>query len=344
MGVVDSGVVAARKKPAVAHLHNVYHQLSLSAVRELERQGIPIVMTLHDYKPVCPAYLLMTGGEVCERCRGGRFYNAALIASAPMVAACANSPLLFGKKLWQETRIPLFEQAVAIPCFRDGSGRPVHRVCFGSRDLKNSIAELFVENRDKFPILLPFRYKDSSNPFAHLQLHNGTIWRWNRPLLSLSDEGLLQLRIEHRAIAAGPAITDNIANIALFYGLAHYLSSLNPAPELQLDFAMAERNFYAAARHGLNAPINWIDGRSWTMQDLLLEELVPAAASCLRTLGTSTTDIETYLEGVIRPRIASRRTGAQWQLDSFHRHGGDTSKMLAEYWENQSRGPVHQWP
>ncbi len=70
--------IARRLRPAVAHLHNIYHQLTPSVVRALDAEGIPIVQTLHDYKLVCPAYLLITNGEICERCRGGRYYEAAV--------------------------------------------------------------------------------------------------------------------------------------------------------------------------------------------------------------------------------------------------------------------------
>ncbi|MBN50301.1 MAG: hypothetical protein CMN85_12260 [Spongiibacteraceae bacterium] len=272
-----------------------------------------------------------------------RFYNAALIASAPMVAACANSPLLFGKRLWPETRIPLFEQSVAIPCFRRVNGQAVHRVCFGSGYLQHSVAELFIENRDEFPILLPMQYDDSNNPLAHLQLHNGTIWRWNRPLLHVTSEGLVQLRIEHRAIPAGPTITDSIANIALFYGLSHHLATLDQAPEKELTFDAAQQNFYAAARYGLKAPVTWTDGRVWLMQDLLLQHIIPAATSCLFDLGLAPRDIEHYMNNVMQPRVRSAKTGAQWQMDGFSRHSGNVASLLAEYQSNQSIGPVHLW-
>lgn len=275
--------------------------------------------------------------------RAVEFYNASLIASAVMVAATANSPLLFGKKLWQETRIPLFEQSVALPCFLSGSGPLVNRVSFGKRYLQASIAELFIENRDDFPILLPVHYPSDREPFAHLQLHNGTIWRWNRPLLHVTDDGVLQLRIEHRVIAAGPTITDDIANIALFYGLMHYLSDLARSAVHTLPFTTARQNFYNAARDGLNASVRWLDGRHWRLRDLLLQVCIPAAKATLTNLGFETNDIEYYLDDVISRRVESGRTGAQWQLDCFHRNGGNTTQLLAEYIDNQERGPVHQW-
>ncbi len=73
---VGARAIARDARPQIAHLHNIYHQLSPSIIRALAGAGIPIVQTLHDYKLICPAYLLLTHGEVCERCRGGRYYHA----------------------------------------------------------------------------------------------------------------------------------------------------------------------------------------------------------------------------------------------------------------------------
>lgn len=273
-----------------------------------------------------------------------RFYNASLVASAAMVACCANSPLLYGRELWRETRIPLFEQAVAIPSFTDKSGSPINRVCFGKGYLRESIGEVFRENLESFPVLLPMLYPDDTNPLTHLQIHNGTIWRWNRPLLQVDDEGIVQLRIEHRAIAAGPTITDDIANIALYYGLVHHLALQPRPPESRLAFELTRNNFYAAARHGLDAEIVWLDGKRHNIRTLLLAELIPAAKATLLQLGFSANEVNYYLDDVIQARVSNRQNGAQWQLDCFRRHRGDTRALLAEYHDNQTRGPVHLWP
>lgn len=273
-----------------------------------------------------------------------RFYNASILASAAMVACCANSPLLYGRELWRETRIPLFEQAVAMPAFTDAQGNSVNRVYFGSAYLRDSIAEVFRENLDRFPVLLPMLYPDDAEPLTHLQIHNGTIWRWNRPLLHVGKDGIVQLRIEHRAIAAGPTITDDIANIAFYYGLVHALASQPRPPEHRLAFELARDNFYTAARNGLDAEIGWLDGKRHNIRTLLLAELIPAAKATLLQLGFCASEVNYYLDDVIQARVHSRQNGAQWQLDCFRRHNGDTRALLAEYHDNQTRGPVHLWP
>jgi glycosyltransferase involved in cell wall biosynthesis len=65
-------------RPDVAHLHNIYHQLSPSVLRPLAERGIPAVLTLHDYKLICPSYQLLDHGQVCEACLGGHFHHAVL--------------------------------------------------------------------------------------------------------------------------------------------------------------------------------------------------------------------------------------------------------------------------
>ncbi|MDD1641634.1 MAG: glutamate--cysteine ligase, partial [Methylococcaceae bacterium] len=117
------------------------------------------------------------------------FYNASIIASAPMVALCANAPFLFGKELWHESRIPLFEQAVASGGFGGAAHGPLKRVSFGSDYAKNSIIECFEENLLHFPVLLPVDQNSAVEAFGHLRLHNGTIWRWNRPLIGFDEDG-----------------------------------------------------------------------------------------------------------------------------------------------------------
>ena len=148
------------------------------------------------------------------------FYNASIIASAPMVALCANAPFLFGKELWHESRIPLFEQAVASGGFGGAAQGPLKRVSFGSDYARHSIIECFQENLLHFPVLLPVDQNSAVEAFGHLRLHNGTIWRWNRPLIGFDEDGTPHIRVEHRTPAAGPSVIDSIANAAFYYGLA----------------------------------------------------------------------------------------------------------------------------
>ena len=138
-----------------------------------------------------------------------RVYNWSKVLSAPMVAVAANSPFLFGHDLWDETRIPLFEQAVSV-----GGSFFSERVTFGLHYVRDSVLECFQGNLIRFPPLLPQIMDEPPERLAHLRLHNGTIWRWNRPLIGFDDSGAPHLRIEHRVVPAGPTVSDSIANAA----------------------------------------------------------------------------------------------------------------------------------
>jgi len=272
-----------------------------------------------------------------------RYYNAAQIVSAPMVAASVNSPYLFGKDLWDETRIPLFEQSVEVGGFAGASRGPVRRVSFGTGYAKESLYECFVENREHYPVLLPIEFQAPDAQMRHLRLHNGTIWRWNRPLIGFDDDGTPHLRIEHRVLPAGPTVTDSIANAAFFYGLVHALATGDVAPELQLPFATARDNFYAAARDGLDAQITWLDGRKRPARSLLLDQLLPLARYGLGLLDIDPADRDLYL-GIVKARLRNACTGAGWQRAYVARHGHDMQALTEAYYQRQQSGlPVHDW-
>ena len=270
-------------------------------------------------------------------------YNTALVLAAPMVAAAANSPFLFGKALWEETRIPLFEQSVATGGDVDGDNPVYRRVTFGSGYLRSSLLELFLENLAHYPPLLPECQATPPAELYHLRLHNGTIWRWNRPLIGFDKAGNPHLRIEHRVAPAGPSIPDMIANAALFYGMLHRLGRIAPLPAHSLPFAQSRANFYNAARHGLQAEIIWLNGKPVGLRQLLLEELLPLARQGLESLDIHSADIDTYL-GIIAARLGSGRTGAAWQRAYVARCGGDMQALMAAYLQQQRSGlPVHEW-
>ena len=203
-----------------------------------------------------------------------RIYNASKVLAAPMVAACANSPFLFGRDLWDETRIPLFEQAVAV-----GRSDLTKRVSFGIRYAEHSILECFQANLARYPVLLPHLMDEAPERLAHLRLHNGTIWRWNRPLIGFDADGTPHLRIEHRVVPSGPSVADSIANTALFFGAVRALVDQPEAAEHRLMFEQARANFYAAARHGLDAEITWLDRRRVRIADLMQAEILPLAVA-----------------------------------------------------------------
>ncbi|MDG4553277.1 MAG: glutamate--cysteine ligase [Candidatus Competibacter sp.] len=272
------------------------------------------------------------------------FFNAALALSAPLVAATANSPLLFGKLLWEETRIPLFEQGVDLPGGDDADNPAYRRVTFGHDYVRNSLLELFEENLAHYPPLLPVDLgAEPIGRLPHLRLHNGTIWRWNRPLLGFEADGAPHLRIEHRVMPAGPSIPDLIANAALYYGLVHALARATTPVPAALPFALSRANFYAAARDGLRAEIVWLNGRRASLRQLLLEELLPLARRGLRALEIDAADADDYL-GIVAARVDSGRTGSDWQRRFLARHGPDPNALTLTYLERQRSGrPVHEW-
>lgn len=273
-----------------------------------------------------------------------RLFNAAVMASAATVAAAANSPFLFGRRLWEETRIPLFEQAVAVTPPHGGHPGPFGRVSFGSGYGRDALYGFFVENRQHFPVLLPVLLDEPPERLAHLRLHNGTIWRWNRPLVGFNADGRPHLRIEHRVMAAGPTIADMMANAIFYFGLVHGLAESQEGADSRLPFPVAERNFYAAARYGLAAEVSWFGATRRRLDLLILHELLPLAARGLERAGVDAGEAAAGL-AVIERRAATGRTGAAWQQAYVQRYGPDFAGLLARYLEHQEAGaPVHEWP
>lgn len=271
------------------------------------------------------------------------YFNTAQRLSAPLVAACANSPLLFGKTLWAETRIPLFEQAVAVGGFAGAAFGPTKRVTFGNGYLRHSVMEYFQENLEHYPVLLPMQQPQAKTLLPHLRLHNGTIWRWNRPLIGFNDDGTPHIRIEHRTLPAGPSVIDAIANSALFVGLCHYHAHTTRENEMRLPFDRARDNFYRCARFGLDSQILWLDGKGHDVQRLLLKKLLPEAATGLKWLGIASEDIDRYID-VLAERIGSKQTGARWQQLFLEKYGNDMAALTRAYTQLHWSGePVHRW-
>jgi len=272
-----------------------------------------------------------------------RYYNASIILSAPMVAISANSPCLFGRCLWQETRIPVFEQAVPTGGYGGAASGPVQRVSFGSDYVRDSLFECFQENLEHFPVLLPVSYQSAEEKLKYLRLHNGTIWRWNRPLIGFDEDQTPHLRIEHRVCAAGPSTLDNIANIAFYYGLMHYYTSTEKPPEFTIPFADAKNNFYRAAQLGLKHKTCWFSKNSDTLQKTILDKLLLEAETGLYKLGIDQHDSKRYLS-IIEQRVLKNQTGSEWQLAFLNAHQDDRTLLTLNYLNNQKSGrPVHEW-
>lgn len=339
------------------HELNLDNMSNMNRYRALNRQvletrGKPIVLDIcgHEHLRVEHHDVMLEAATTsfqlhlqCPLSVAHHLYNASILASAPMVALCANAPYLFGKDLWMETRIPMFEQAVALGGFKDAAEGPLHRVSFGSDFARHSILECFQENLLHFPILLPESFDDAPEMFSHLRLHNGTIWRWNRPLVGFDDDGTPHIRIEHRTPAAGPTVLDSIANAAFFYGLVKNLADACASGQADLSFAQAKDNFYQAARHGLDSHITWLGERKSRLLFLIEHELLPRAEQGLRSLGINDGDSNVYLD-IIRQRIAKQQTGSHWQRRFIKQNPGDFFALTKLYLQQQRRGAaVSDW-
>lgn len=288
----------------------------------------------------------------------GGYWNAAQCLAGVQLAVGANSPFLLGSRLWAETRIPLFEQSTDVRTveLRNQGVRP--RVWFGERWI-SSVIDLFAENGRYFPGLMPLlgdidpmaEIEAGRVPeLAELRLHNGTIWRWNRPVYDVAD-GVPHVRVENRVLPAGPTAVDMVANALLFYGLLRVLVEAERPLWSTMSFEAAEENFTTAARHGLDGPLYW-PGSGWIRPDeLLLRKLLPQAAEGLASWGVDPGVVDRYLT-VIERRCVERRTGASWQLDvvgALEDKGSDRIAalhgMTARYLElSEGNEPVHDWP
>ena len=285
-------------------------------------------------------------------------YNIAQAITAPVLAVAVNSPLLFGQRLWQETRVALFQHST------DERSRPQlarnqpTRVNFGDRWLQHSIIELFHDQITRFrPIMIA---QPDENPFevlargetpslSALRLHNGTVWRWNRACYGVTD-GVPHLRIENRALPSGPTIVDEIANAAFFTGLMLALPQAYGEISTRMDFDDAKLNFFRAARHGLDAQFQWTNGETHSAVSLILEELLPLAREGLTNAKVASQDIDKYL-GIIEERAQSGQTGARWIMKSLSAVGEPASKdctqrrLTTQILANQKKlRPVHRWP
>ena len=269
-----------------------------------------------------------------------RDFNASIIASAPMVAISANSPFFLGHALWDETRIPLFEQAVDV-----GSHYP-SRVSFGNGYVRESLMEIFEENQHDHPILLPAVQDVPPSKLSHVRFHNGTLWRWNRPLIGFDFDGQVHLRIEHRVVPAGPTIKDCIANSAFYFGLVRGMGMYPEPPEASMPFDVARDNFYTCARYGLNGRVRWLrDGREieLSVRSLILDDLLPLARVGLQSRDIPDSDIDEYLN-IIGSRVDSGQNGAAWQRRWVAENGPDLHELLRTYRHHQDTGhPVHTW-
>lgn len=324
---------------------------------ELKIQGIDELITKH-------------GSILVEGCNTGfqvhlqvapddfvRKYNIAQAITGPVMSVATNSPLLFGQRLWHETRIALFQQSIDVRTIGDNLRNRSARVMFGNSWVQGSILDIYREDIMRFRVLLasseavedPFEVLEKGGvpKLGALQIHNSTVYRWNRPCYGITN-GKPHLRIENRVFPSGPTVKDEIANSALWLGLMNSLDSYYPDITKVLDFEDAKANFIMAARNGLNTTFSWIGGKKVHAPDLL-KELIPIAIEGLRKAKIDDDDIGKYM-GILEERIRTGQTGSQWILKSYNKLLKITSReearsaITAAIVKRQKSGEaVHDW-
>lgn len=285
-------------------------------------------------------------------------YNVAQLVTAPVLAATVGSPILFGKRLWNETRIALFQQSVDTRTVGDHLRESSPRVTFGNEWVKESILEIFQEDTARYRVMLSSevtedveKLLDEGKPPAlrALQIHNGTVYRWNRPCYGIT-EGKPHLRIENRVCPSGPTVTDEVANTAFWLGLMNKMEDYHPKVSEEMDFDDARMNFVAASKMGLDTKFRWFDDQRVNAVDLITEELLPIAREGLQEADINDSDISGYLD-IIEQRVRVGQTPSHWMISNYSslmKENDSKEQTLAAITtamiKNQKKGePVHKW-
>jgi CBS domain-containing protein/gamma-glutamylcysteine synthetase len=286
-------------------------------------------------------------------------YNIAQMLTGPTIAIAANSPLVFGKRLWHETRIALFQQSLDTRTSHDHLRERSPRVNFGNGWLKGSILEIYKEDIARFRVLMTSDevensieqvLKKKTPKLKALQVHNSTVYRWNRPCYGISDNGQPHLRIEARVLPAGPTIVDEVANSAFWLGAIIGMQKHCADVTAKLTWEDVRDNFMKAAQFGIDTKFNWFNDKKYSATELIIKELLPLAKEGLQTKGVDSSDIDRYL-GIIHDRAEAHMTGARWQLRAFTKLKESittdeaTAVVTACIVKNQEKEmPVHTWP
>ncbi|MBL6875631.1 MAG: CBS domain-containing protein [Chitinophagales bacterium] len=324
---------------------------------DLNISGIDELFSEHD-SPLIEA--ANTGFQVHLQIKPDEFvdmYNISQAITAPVLASATNSPILFGKRLWKETRIALFSQSVDTRNHKEHAREMSPRVTFGDHWLEKSILEIYKEDIVKYRVLLNTEINENvfekletgtAPDLMALKVHNSTVYRWNRACYGIS-EGKAHLRIENRVLPAGPTVKDEMANAAFWLGLMVGVHDKYGDITQRMDFDVAKNNFLKASVHGLDTKLFWLDNKSYAASDLILHELLPLAKAGLKKQKVNNAEIEEYL-GIIEARVQKVRTGSYWQLKSFNKLIKSATKeevlaaITASTIQNQKHNiPVHNW-
>jgi CBS domain-containing protein/gamma-glutamylcysteine synthetase len=287
-----------------------------------------------------------------------QMYNIAQTLAGPVIAVAANSPLVFGRRLWHESRIALFQQALDTRTSSEHMRERSPRVSFGNDWLKDSILEIYKEDIARFRVLLAGDVEEDALALVRagkvprlrsLQVHNSTVYRWNRPCYGISDNGKPHLRIENRVLPSGPTVIDEVANAAFWIGCMEGLTNEFDDITEQISFEDVRDNFIKAARFGIDSKFTWCNDEKITAVDLLFNKLLPIARAGLETHNVDSADIDKYM-GIIEGRVRSHMNGARWTLRGYTKLKKEASEdealtvLTAAMLENQSRSiPVHKW-
>lgn len=336
---------------AIANMKGKNHELRISGLDELYLKQTTAMLEACN-----------TSFQVHLQIRPQEFvkmYNIAQVLAAPALAISVNSPLLFGKRLWAETRIALFQQSIDTRVTSDHLRDKSPRVTFGQDWLHSSISEIYKDDIIRFRVMLQTDCPEDNNALMDqkitpklraLMIHNSTVYRWNRACYGISPSGKPHLRIENRIFPAGPSVLDEVANAAFWIGMMKGMDAeYNDIRDL-MEFDHAKDNFFSASRDGLNTSFHWINGKKISVNRLITEELLPLARHGLELNNVSKAEIDKYLD-VISSRNELRKTGTQWMLNS---HTALSKKLAKEeiapaltsaMIKNQkSKLPVHEWP
>ena len=365
---VITGILLTLRKSDL-ELHNLtpldrYHALvkAISKMRggkhELRIRGIDELNMKHDSALL---EACNTSFQVHLQVKPAEFvhkYNIAMAITAPVLAIATNSPFLFNKRLWSETRIALFQQSVDTRMVSEHLRDRSPRVTFGDHWITKSAIELYREDIVRFrPMLMADCEQDVMDQLAEdktpelraLMTHNSTVYRWNRPCYGISPNGKPHLRIENRILPAGPSVVDEVANAAFWVGLMEGVGEEYDDITRWLEFDDVRSNFVAAAFSGHETEITWMKGQKLPVAELIEKELLPLAKIGLEKRKIASADIDHYL-GVIAERNRTRQTGSNWILKSHNKIGKEvmpdeqaTTLTSAMIKHQRSGSPVHQW-
>jgi CBS domain-containing protein len=337
-------------------LNEALNQLRGSAW-QLRIDGVDELLVEHDSVMLeacntsCQVHLQVSPDE------SAAIYNMAQAVMGPVLAASVNSPLLFGKRLWAETRIALFQQSLDTRSTELHTREMTARVHFGEGWVKESLTELFHEDLARFRTLIAEPAEENAMEvldaggvprLGALSLYNSTVYRWNRPCYGVGN-GVPHLRIECRALPSGPTVLDEIANAAFWIGAVLGARQEYGDITQMLDFDDAKENFFAAAKLGLRAAQTWTDGQSHPAPRLILDTLLPLARAGLESYRVDPADIDRYL-GVIHDRVKTLSTGSRWMMRSLSamKDTGTRAERLVALTAaiselQQTNQPVHTW-